>query len=70
MHFQSAGHASVNGVIVGEKVTLTVEFEGAGAIQFEGRIQGENMTGQFTEGDKTGEFDVQMVAGGATNFQA
>jgi hypothetical protein len=33
-------------------------------LNFEGRIEGETMSGGFSEGDKSGEFRVNMRAGG------
>lgn len=55
VHFQGAGNTTVSGVIVGDKITLTVEFgEGNAMLNFEGRIEGETMSGGFSEGDKSG----------------
>ena len=40
-------------------------------LAFEGVVANDTISGSFTEAakDKTGEFRVEMVAGGQTNFQ-
>ena len=70
VHFQGQGATTVSGVIVGDKITLTVEFDKAESmLSFEGRIDGDSMSGGYTEGDKSGQFKVSMRAGGQANFQ-
>ena len=60
----------MNGIIAGDKITLTVQFED-GQLAFEGIVANDCISGSFSEAakDKTGDFRVEMVAGGQTNFQ-
>jgi hypothetical protein len=71
LHFQGSGNTNVNGIIAGDKITLTVQFED-GQLVFEGVVSNDTISGNFTEAakDKSGEFMVERVPGNpSTNFQ-
>lgn len=55
VHFQSPT-GNVNGVIVGDKVTLAIKFDND--IQFEGVLADDCLTGTYTMGETTGTFSV------------